>query len=520
MDTASPAAVFVAVGAPLSRAGVPGHACGSSYAVEDWRGRHAWQSYKSEQEAKGERFDLASIIPPPVPDDQNFFCTPLWSDMHFVKTNGNVHWSDTNWGDHVVLSIYVPKVYDGPSPGNWARAKRVDLAAWQAFYRGTNNLLGAQGGPPTNYFPVAKAPQSPAEDVLLALGRFNENRQLLIASCSRPHARFWANYDDGPGMLVPHLARLKASAQYLSLHANAALKAGDRATAIEDLKAALRLVNSVRREPTLIAQLVRIAALQIALEPVWEGLADRQWTDADLGVIEGELGKLDFLADYQSAMRAERNGCELWAVDYIRKAGIGGLDEFGDSSQGTASDEFEKPLAAALFGLIPAGWFDQNRLSLCRLQENYLLPVVNVGQRVVSPAVAAQGEAALARLRRRPYDFFSTMLMPALARSCEKFAYGQTAVDLARVACALERYRLASGQFPDTLDALAPKFIPTLPHDVINGQPLKYRRTDDGRFVLYSVGWNETDDGGNVGFGKSGNLDISKGDWAWRYPAG
>ena len=73
-------------------------------------------------------------------------------------------------------------------------------------------------------------------------------------------------------------------------------------------------------------------------------------------------------------------------------------------------------------------------------------------------------------------------------------------MDLARTAIALERYRLAHGEFPESLDALAPQFIAKVPHDVIGGQPLKYRRTADGQFVLYSVGWNETDDGGVVGF--------------------
>ena len=32
----------------------------------------------------------------------------------------------------------------------------------------------------------------------------------------------------------------------------------------------------------MISHLVRIAMLQIALQPVWEGLADRQWTEAEL----------------------------------------------------------------------------------------------------------------------------------------------------------------------------------------------------------------------------------------------
>ena len=71
--------------------------------------------------------------------------------------------------------------------------------------------------------------------------------------------------------------------------------------------------------------------------------------------------------------------------------------------------------------------------------------------------------------------------------------------------------------FPKPLGALVPEFIEPLPHDIINGEPLKYRRTDDGQFVLYSVGWNGRDDGGAVAF-KFDRPDSEKGDWVWRYP--
>ena len=115
------------------------------------------------------------------------------------------------------------------------------------------------------------------------------------------------------------------------------------------------------------------------------------------------------------------------------------------------------------------------------------------------------------------------MLLPALGGAVKKFAYGQSSVNLARMAIALERYRLAHGEFPESLDALAPQFIAKLPHDVINGQPLHYRRTSDGQFVLYSVGWNETDDGGEVVVltrkSRTPTVDINQGDWVWRYPA-
>ncbi len=259
--------------------------------------------------------------------------------------------------------------------------------------------------------------------------------------------------------------------------------------------------------------------LQIALQPVWEGLADRQWTEADLGLIESELGKLDFRADYQFAMRGER-ACDLWFVDYIRKTGFSGWKNLGTSQPtGSGTEELENSLGATLFPLVPAGWFDQNKLSICRNYQDFILPVVDRGGRIISPSVAEESQDAIGISGwRPPYDVLSVELLPSLPHAAVKFARGQSSVDLARLACALERCRLANGQFPETLDALAPKFIADLPHDVINGQPLKYHRTEDGQFVLYSVGWNRTDDGGKVGSTKHGQPDLKQGDWVWQYP--
>jgi hypothetical protein len=489
------------------------------YAIENWRGGRAWQNFKHEREAKGERFDMASFVPPPGPADQNFFETPLWNDMHFVETNGTTAWSNPDQHNRTIFTAFGPQGNDAPSTGRWTKGQRVDLLAWQAFYRGSNNLFSAESGPGTNYFPIAKEPQAPAADVLLALSKFDENRQLLIAAAARPQARFWINYDAGYAMMLPHLPRIKASAQYLSLQATAALKAGDRETALQDVKLIFRLIETVHDEPILISHLVRFATLAIAMQPVWEGLADRQWTDAQLSAIETELSKLDFLADYQLAMRSER-ACGLWAVDYIRKQGLYALEGMMRSQEASGHAEWEKFLGKAAFRLIPSGWFDQNKVSLCRVHEQCLMPLLAQEDRRVAPAAATQRlDSLLARQRFGPFNALAKMLLPALGRVAEKCAYAQNNADLARVACALERCRLANGQFPDTLDALAPKFIAQLPHDLINGDPLKYRRTDDGQFVLYSVGENETDDGGKIELTKTGSPDWHKGDWTWPSPA-
>jgi hypothetical protein len=148
------------------------------------------------------------------------------------------------------------------------------------------------------------------------------------------------------------------------------------------------------------------------------------------------------------------------------------------------------------------------------------LLVVDTKHRIVSPAAIRHVDVVIEAdtKHRNPFNIAERTLLPGLGAAAKKFANGQNAVNMARTAIALERYRLAHDEYPESLDALAPQFITELPHDIINGQPLNYRRTADGQFVLYSVGWNETDDNGEVGLNKDGGVDRDTGDWVWRYP--
>jgi hypothetical protein len=110
------------------------------------------------------------------------------------------------------------------------------------------------------------------------------------------------------------------------------------------------------------------------------------------------------------------------------------------------------------------------------------------------------------------------MTLPTSGFAAQKVAMINNTIDLANVACALERYHLAHEEYPETLAALSPQFMETIPPDVVDGQPLHYHRTSNGRFILYSVGWNGQDDGGVVGLNAYGRLDFNTGDWVWQYP--
>jgi len=497
-----------------------------TYAEEDWRGWHAWNQFKHEWEAKDEKFIFASVVPPPVPDDQNFAMVPIWVESIEAEYGTNVtrQWygkklteqERAKLVDRLQMSL-TAGYSDGPADGHgsWEKASLTDLKPWQNYYR----TLAAT----TNLFPVAPQPQTPAQDVLLALSKYDPAIEELRQAGQLPYSRFPLNYGEQPpaGILLPHLAVLKRCSMVLQLRAIAELQNGESEKALDDVKLSLRLIDSIRTESFLISHLVRIAMLQITLQPIWEGLAEHKWSDAQLAALEMELAKLDLLEDYKLAMRGEM-GLQGGNIDYLihpRQE----LPDMGFESGGSPPPRF-------ISSLIPTGWFYQNRLNCARMMVEFYIPLTDVNQHTVSPAAVRHADGVMAAeitKRTTPFNVLEKMLLPALGNAVKKFAYAQSSVDLARVAIALERYRLAHGEFPESLDTLAPQFMEKIPHDVIGGGPFHYRRTSDGQFVLYSVGWNERDDGGvvetkvvGVTDRKSRNpiWDISQGDWVWRYP--
>lgn len=74
------------------------------------------------------------------------------------------------------------------------------------------------------------------------------------------------------------------------------------------------------------------------------------------------------------------------------------------------------------------------------------------------------------------------------------------------VAC--HQYRAKHGRFPAALAALTPEFLPKLPDDPLTGRSFVYKAADDGAtFTLYSLGANQTDEGG-----RAEPQDVTKGD--------
>lgn len=467
---------------------------------ENWRGQRAWNQFRAEWEAKGERFDLASSIPQPVPYEENFATTPLLAPLlDYYRAPGQpVRWNNPK-GNERARALGSPFSNDRkrkmPPFGQWQAATFTDLEQWQIYFDGHTN------------FPFSTAVGDPARDVLTALQKFDAELEELVAASARPHSVFAIRYQENFNALLPHLTVIKGIAQIARLRASARLVAGEQAGALQDVKLALRLADALKREPTLISHLVRIAIIQIVVQPVWEGTCRHDWTEEQLADLQAALANVKVLEDFGPAIRGERAMGNA-AVEQLRTGKLS-LSNITDGDSGGF------PTFAGRF--IPSGWFYQNQVTLNRLYQERCLPLVDAGQHRAFPEKMAAADEAPELKHSGIYNIFARLLFPAVAKAASKFAYGQTTVDLAIVACALERHRLANGRYPDSLDPLVPKFIARVPVDIITGELLKYRQEADDTFVLYSVGWNLVDDGGETHARKEGSApDPAKGDWVWR----
>ena len=107
-------------------------------------------------------------------------------------------------------------------------------------------------------------------------------------------------------------------------------------------------------------------------------------------------------------------------------------------------------------------------------------------------------------------------VLPAYNELAKHLARGEVGLSAAKVAVAAELYRRKTGQRPESLDALVPEFLPSVPVDPFDhGAPLKY---DAERGIVWTVGPDRDFNGemqpGKKSYGRNRiyvvNLDGSK----------
>jgi len=328
---------------------------------------------------------------------------------------------------------------------------------------------------------------------------------LIREAVKRSYARMDGNYSYPPTMPIPNFVAVRAVSQTLAQRAQCYLLLGQPEKALQELT----LLNDLRRmlegaptgKPmTLVSAMINVAVTGLYVNSIADGFRLHAWKEPQLVALQKQLEEINLAPDVQEAFRDEITSA--WRLMQTEV-----MTQFVTQRQPNAT------LWQKMKNLRPPnimrGFVYFNMINVAKI-EQMEVDCIDPGRKIVLMEKMREFERAENALGKHfnPYNLFAAIAVPNGTKALQTFSFNQTKANEAQIVCALERYRLAHGKYPETLGDLTPQFIGKLPHDIIGGQPLKYRRTSDGQCLLYSIGWNETDDGGQLC-----SNPYDKGDW-------
>ena len=245
--------------------------------------------------------------------------------------------------------------------------------------------------------------------------------------------------------------------------------------------------------------MMNVAVSELFVNTVADGFRLRAWREPEVVTLQSQLKAISLLSFMTSAFQNETAGNATFMEDLL-----------------TTGENIPESVKRHKDSFIPKGWFYQNLVTLAQWNEEYLQGISSKEGRIYPEKIDEIENKVNAITGFHPRTFFAAKVTPNFSPAFQVVASAQTKVSQGRIACALERFHLANGNYPETLDALVPQFIETIPHDIIGGLPLRYRRLESGTFLLYSVGWDEVDDGGKMLKDQNGFEGRFQGDWVWK----
>lgn len=432
-------------------------------AEENRRGHREWARVKAELAAQGESLDFDSARKPRVPDAENAMAHP-YMKRHFLKGTKT-------------LPILYPSI---PS----------EMAALQKLPRRRDASAVAANG---------KNEPASLQEILDWHESYRAEFAQLEEALQRPQSRVEGNPDDLMAMPIPNFPSFRTAALSYEQLCKVHLVIGDIDAAWHDVQMLRRLTDAVlfNEPPPLVATMWQVNVAGIYAGTLAETLKAKLWPATHLDKLQHLCEGVDLLGNVARSLRfAERAGIIRWTQ------GMGTRLIFGED--------------VWFATVLPRGWIELEQANYARLFQPCLAGL-DVAQRRLDPRAIDGASTTMEHFiskEPRMFHLLAEICIPtSFAKADRTMARNQTLLDQAYLACALERYYSANGRYPDTTEALVPRFATKLPHDLFDGQPLRYRPTADGRYALYSIGWNAQDDGGKA----TGPDDstATDGDWVW-----
>ncbi len=341
----------------------------------------------------------------------------------------------------------------------------------------------------------------------------NQNQKEVDAVCTAfmsGSVRWTLDARQGAGLRLPHLAVMKNVTQTLCSRTVIALHDGDKNAAWTNLMAATRLVSAWELEPAEVSHLVRFADTALTFGAFWQALQINGWPDEKLLRLQREWESVNFFTN-------------LPEIEAFNRASLVA------QCQRESQEWHSGPMSAGEFinaSLhFPLGVWQELKYSYSQRQyfqlgmyvdEKHLMLFYRDREVEMRDALQAPNWTAMRQLpgvmRTIPFQSKYRSRMQTILNLREmntrvqredssllaRAARAEVQRQLIITAIALERYRGKNGSYPNSLAKLAPEFMPAVPLDFMDGEPLRYRPTTDGHFLLYSVGLDCVDNGGTM----------------------
>lgn len=465
---------------------------GCAYLYVNWHGAKIWREYAAQSAAKGEPVD---VLPPSsvLPAERNFMKTPLLDRWMFGK-------GDESGFVRFMEGVRLPQKeakYTGRTGSNgWADLGWIDCAKTAEAWFGPDAAAESSAAEPDTVAARRLLAQLAPTEPLLA--------ELRKAALERPGSELVrpAAISREQPLEIP-LARFqfaRGMANGLAAHGSACLRERRQAEAFGDTLAGLKLARGFCEmpDPTLVEAMIGNVLMRIALQTLWEGCQVHAWSDDELRRFEQELAAIHPVAALQRALRCDR-ACMLLTFDQA------------------SLRISQRPW---LFWLRwPRGWVDESKVFYCDCIQDSL-DMLNAAR---SRSFARKWGDGCTCMEHR-FEALShidslrlsmgVMAVPAVKKPMTSSFRADFSVSAARLACALERYRLWGLGYPEQLQLLVPGQIEALSSDVIDGQHLRYLRPKRTAYVLYSVGLNGVDDVERIGRINT-KEPVETDDWCW-----
>lgn len=336
---------------------------------------------------------------------------------------------------------------------------------------------------------------------------------LLDEACAAVLAgpiRFDLDAKKGSAMLLRHLGSLKNLSQSLGARTVLELHDGHPEAAWSNLLVQTRLVTAWETEPCNISYLVRFSLSRIAFETTWQALQYDRWPDEKLAALQREWSAVNFFTNLPETAAFERasavQACE-WFRQQASESGIPFNDLLKEARASPTSAWRDGKAVLNRKKYAVSDVFDDERSLLLYFQKRELelrAAVAAPDWRTMRGLAGATNPAPFASPHHSQLEAMLNVRSMGLAMQflnkslLARAAEAETHRRIICTAIALERFRNEHGAYPKSLAEISENFLPLPPVDFMDDQPLRYQLAADGRFLLYSVGLDGTDDGGKM----------------------